>query len=430
MLKIKHNRTKMILKIMIIVVVIFYGVVYSVNKIKEADEEKRYQKSYEEMVSFCEGLFDEKSVILEETTDESLAECKEGLKKFSEDEKVGVLRDYVENATNYREWTKKTDEFVDENDIVKTSVKKDDVDGLEKSMKELDEKYQELATKRMKKIKGEYSAMEEAHDAVAALFKDGEYKNVKSGINRKNYENAEKKVKNLAQEELKKRYEKPLKDALEYVEKEEKLQKEREEAARKAAAERKKKIAASWHRLNISPYYINQVSAGYLNGCEAASLLMAMKYKGYIRGTSFKTFADNMPRSDNPNEGFFSDMKTLEPKEVGAHWIAPSPLAAYGRSYSGNVINATGWSLDRLDEEVKNGNPVVIYLTWSFNNAKKKVNGVPTNLHVMVLSGYNSYTGEQEFYDPWPSKGKNPSLSKARTNTLYKASGMRAVVVK
>ena len=420
----------MIIEIIIIVAVVFYGVIYSVNKIKKADEEKRYQKSYEETIGFCGSLFNEESIVNDETTDEELAECKENIKKFSEDEEVAALRGKIENASKYREWMKRTDEFFDENDIVKTSIKGDEIDELEKSMKKLDDKYQELASKRMKQIQGEYNAMEEAHDAVAALFKDSEYKNVKSGINRKDYEKAEKKVKNLAQEELKKSYEKPLKDALEYVEKEEKLQKEREEAARKAAAERRKKIAASWHRLNISPYYINQVSAGYLNGCEAASLLMAMKYKGYIRGTSFKTFADDMPRSDNPNEGFFSDMKTLEPKSVGAHWIAPAPLAAYGRSYGANVVNVTGWSLDRLDEEVKKGNPVVIYLTWSYNDPTKKVNGVPTNLHVMVLSGYNSYTGEQEFYDPWPSKGKNPSRSKARTEKLYKASGMRAVVVR
>jgi len=429
MLKIKHNRKNSIIIFSIIIVVIFSIIFWTVSIIRKIDEEN-YLKNRDEVVSLCSELFDGDKVVLDKTSEEDLDNCEERLSKFGEDDEANALRNEVENAMMYLTWMDSINEFVDINDIVLESIKQEDVDLLKGEIEKLAEQYQKLAEERLKYLQDNLNAMNDAKNAVAGLFKSSDLKDVKSGVKRKDYENAKGKVDKLKQEELKKSFEEPLKRVFEYVEKEEKIERERAEAARKAAEERRKKIAASWHRLNISPYYINQVSEKYLNGCEAASLLMAMKYKGYIRGTSFKTFADEMPRSDNPNEGFFSDMKTLEPKEVGAHWIAPAPLAAYGRSRGGNVIDVTGWSLDRLDEEVKNGNPVVIYLTWSFKDPGKKVNGVPTNLHVVVLSGYNSYTGDQEFYDPWPSLGKNPSLSKARTQKLYKASGYRAVVIR
>lgn len=157
---------------------------------------------------------------------------------------------------------------------------------------------------------------------------------------------------------------------------------------------------------------------------------MSMKYKGYGGGISFSSFANNMPKSDtDPNQGFYLSMTSLEPRDE-AHWIAPAPLASYGVASGGSVANVSGWSLDQLDNEVKNGNPVIIYLTFGFNNPKEYSKGVPRNLHVLVLSGFNSYTGEQKFYDPWPVNGNNPSLSKARTEQLYNASGRRALVVR
>lgn len=272
--------------------------------------------------------------------------------------------------------------------------------------------------------------MQDTKNAVNYLFSSADRKTVKGSIKRSDYNNAKKLVDALAQSDLKKEYENPLKEALKSIEEQESIAREKAEKARREREERERKIAASWHKLNLSPYYINQYTAQIYNGCEAASLLMSLKYKGYARGTSFKTFVDEMPKSEtDPNEGFYLSIYDLEPK-TEAHWIAPAPLAAYGRTTGATIVNATGWSLDRLDEEVKNGNPVVIYTTYAFRDPKNYSKGVPKNLHVMVLSGYNSYTGEQVFYDPWPANGVSPVLSKDRAESLYNAVGKRAIVIK
>ena len=143
----------------------------------------------------------------------------------------------------------------------------------------------------------------------------------------------------------------------------------------------------------------------------------------------FTTFADNMPKANNPNDGFYLSM--TEARNGGeAHWIAPAPLAKYANAQGAGSVNATGSTLDQLDAEVANGNPVIIYLTYRYANPLTYHNGVPDNLHVVVLAGYNSYTGQQVFYDPAPVSGTIVTLSKSRTEYLYNASGRRALVIK
>lgn len=430
MLKLNTQRMKIGVRVGFAVGVILSGVFWSVLSVSQATKEEKYQKRLANAVEYCESLFDENEAVLINTTDVELMECKERLTEVSETEEAEKLREKVENAVSYRGWVRETEEFLDENGDVIEELTAEELALFSENAKKLAEAYQGAASERLNFMAAEYEAMRAAEDAVNLLFTGADRETVKDEIVRADYDEAKGKVEGVKQAGLKEKLEKSLEVALAKVEDNERIVRERIEAARRAEAERREKIANSWARLDISPYYINQYNEAMYNGCEAASLLMALKYKGYIRGADFWGFAGGMPTSDDPNTGFYLSMVDLEPK-TEAHWIAPAPLAAYGaRMSGGTVINATGWSLDQLDSEVQNGNPVVIYLTFNFNDPKEYNKGVPKNLHVMVLSGFNSYTGEQQFYDPWPASGVNPTLSKARTEYLYSASGMRAVVVR
>ncbi len=425
----KSPRLNMAFFTLVAVTVIFYLIGLSIVSNRNEIAKQTHQKRLDEAISFCDSLFNENLLKLDNVSADELKDCDDRLDEIGDENETKKLREMVSDALKYIEWLSSADEWF-EDGIVKSSITEKDLTSLTESQKSLNKGYTNLTSEKLNALKSEHKKMKDAKNAVNYLFTSADRKTVKSSIKRNDYDNAKKLVDALAQNDLKKEYENPLKEALKSIEEQERIAREKAEKARREREERERKIAASWHKLNLSPYYINQYTAKIYNGCEAASLLMSLKYKGYARGTSFKTFVDEMPKSEtDPNEGFYLSIYDLEPK-TEAHWIAPAPLAAYGRTTGATIVDATGWSIDRLDEEVKNGNPVVIYTTYAFRNPKNFSKGVPKNLHVMVLSGYNSYTGEQVFYDPWPANGVSPVLSKARAESLYNAVGKRAIVIK
>lgn len=149
-------------------------------------------------------------------------------------------------------------------------------------------------------------------------------------------------------------------------------------------------------------------------GCEAASLLEALHYKGYAKGYSLKSFLKEMPIAEdgNPYHGFSNT-----PYEIleGDYYqsIFPAPLAKWGQNY-GNVVDISGSSVTTLQNEIKNDNPVVVYVTYNFQAAQWQkwwFGDAVNNMHVMTLSGYNEKTGAYKVTDPvkgdyWVSKAK------------------------
>ena len=145
-----------------------------------------------------------------------------------------------------------------------------------------------------------------------------------------------------------------------------------------------------------------------------------------------KTYAENVPKSSDPFSGFTYDIYGIEPTNV-PHWIAPQPLAKYGRDSSSNngVIDGTGKSLDELDAQIQAGNPVVIYLTAKLKTPKPFIENAPKNIHVLLLTGYNSITKEQIITDPWThDDGRTKwTVSKNTVEKIYNATGKRAVII-
>lgn len=154
--------------------------------------------------------------------------------------------------------------------------------------------------------------------------------------------------------------------------------------------------------------YLNQYSpldAPF--GCEGASLLMALRYKGYT-DVSLKRMLDDMPKAErDPQKGFVG---TPYYKMSGYYQtIFPKPLAAYARKqYSRCVVDISGAPLKALQRELINGHPVVVWGTLRFATpryemfdlGKKKPTTVVSNLHVVLLTGYDSVKEAYRVHDP------------------------------
>ena len=434
--KIRHPRIHLTGKTLIIVFLIFYLIGWSVASIQNNLYKQKREKRLADAVGFCESLFEDSSVMHAETTEKDLKDCDERLTETEESsERIETLKIAVADAYKYLDFDKSISEWFDENNVVKDSLGERDLAEIYESAEKLSDAYKEVVSGKIETLKSEYDKMQTAENLVNGLFTSIDRVDVHPDVNRGSYDDAKNHVNDLAQEGLKQRLNESLDKVLPVIEEKERIAREQAEAARRAREEEQRKILESWHNLDLGGLYINQVANGLPNGCEAASLLMAAKYKGYVMGYGYRGFADNMPRSENPNSGFYSAMDSYDPTDR-AHWIAPAPLAAYGQSQGINVVNASGMSLDQLDQEVANGNPVVIYLTYNFNEPSAQTApdapvNVPKNIHVLVLAGFNSYTGEQVFYDPSPKYGNShPTVSKGRVQYLYAVSGYRALVVR
>ena len=324
-----------------------------------------------------------------------------------------------------------------------------DINNLKNKNKKLKKEYQELINKNIEALEAERTLIDTTIEKVNNLFTDANKNALKDNVNREAIESVKNDLNNLKQEDIKTTYTTDLDKAFELIsireeegrkraEEErrrlEEIRRQQEEERRKKAEEeriRQEQIAAAWVKLDVP--YISQNKNGVYNGCEVASLLMGLQYKNYLRDMDIITYATNTPKSDDPEEGFVSDIFSLEPHDI-VHWIAPTPLAKYGRDSSGyaNVVNTTGLSIDELDRELDNGNPVVIYLTARFKTPENWIGNAPKNMHVQLLAGYNKITGEHLIVDPWTYNDGTTRwiISRNTIESVYNAVGKRSVTIR
>lgn len=165
----------------------------------------------------------------------------------------------------------------------------------------------------------------------------------------------------------------------------------------------------------------NQYALGAPSGCEGASLLQALQYKGKLSGWSLRSFLNTIPKSSNgnPNNGFVGSPFVENAYTYSA--IYPAPLTTWGQKY-GKVQNISGSSMNTLINEVKNGNPVVAWVTinfqpirwgnWSFGVAAN-------NNHAVTLDGFNKAGNQVHVSDPisgsyWLSRTTFEAIYNAR----------------
>ncbi len=183
--------------------------------------------------------------------------------------------------------------------------------------------------------------------------------------------------------------------------------------------------------------YINQYAPVYAPmGCEGASLLMALQFKGST-GVSLKEFLEKMPKTErNPFAGFASTpFAVVKGTPEIFQSIFPEALTSYGRTYGASVTDISGYSTDQLKAEIDKGNPVVVYVTtrdyeapiWKvYDMGEAGMVNIVDNMHVMVLTGYNS-DGSYHVTDPASSRNRY-WVTKAKFEASYNALKWAVVV--
>ena len=323
--------------------------------------------------------------------------------------KIDSLNDYLALSDEI--------DYYFEDGILKSDVNENKIHEIEKKFNEIEDVYKKKLENKVTSMIKQYELLLKLDKTIDNLFADSSRKNVAKNINYNDYNEAYNLVNTVKQKEI-------VKKEKEY------LSKVKKELDRKEE-EKQKRILNAWTKLKVP--YISQNYAKVYNGCEVASLLMALKYKGYLKNTTLNDYAKKVPKSTDPYIGFVNSIYDAEPRDV-VHWIAPKALAKFGRdsSNNNNVIDISGSSLSELNKEVEKGNPVIIYLTSYLAKPIAKKNGITGNLHVLLLTGYNSVTGEEIITDPWTrSNGtKTWQISKKKLEKIYNEVGKMAVVVR
>ncbi len=430
----------------ILVIVLAFGLLLGGVVWRAAVESEAYQKAQEQVLAETERMVgelyeDEENEVPTKDVTNTQIEVAAGhmvdleAKRYQEarveiERRLEVLREFVRLKGEINGYLA--------DGVLKTEVEAEAIKTTAAGLNELPESYRKVLQGDFDKVQAQYQALVDVKTAVEGLFTDEKMTVIKPRLTRAEYKTVVEKVGKLSQKAVAKGYEETLArvdKVLVQREKEAAEARQRALEARRRAEElrrqQKQEEMAAWRVLNV-PYHSQNLQQIY-NGCEAASMLMALQYKGYLKGVDLHKYAEMMPKSDDYNTGFVGSIYDLQPKTY-VHWIAPAPLAKFGRESSGNanVVDVSGASLADLDKEVVAGNPVIIYVTFLFNPLKEWLNGAPKNLHVVLLTGYNEKTGTHRLTDPWTQSdgGRTYDIPRAELEKIYNAVGKRAVVVR
>ncbi len=165
--------------------------------------------------------------------------------------------------------------------------------------------------------------------------------------------------------------------------------------------------------------YISQVSPVYAPvGCEATSLLMALKAKGYAKDVGLRQFLDAMPKTtSNPAKGFVGSPYVPDLSKRTRTTIFPPILTKFGLGY-GNVVDISGYNPYQLKQLVLQGVPVVAYVTMDYKEPFYRwytiEGGVKkrwlSNNHVVLIAGYDSISNRYYIRDPYNVKNTSKKL--------------------
>lgn len=163
-------------------------------------------------------------------------------------------------------------------------------------------------------------------------------------------------------------------------------------------------------------------------GCEITCLAMMMQYAGInadkmalaqnIKKDETPLIMDNYGNTviwGNPNDGFVGDI-TGKQKGFGVY---PKPMIQLMEKYMpGRTLNLTGYSFEALTDSIKQGRPVIVWVTIDFQYPDKyeewSKNGVLIRAtfdeHAVLLTGFD----ENNCYINNPYNGiKNQAVSKS-----------------
>jgi uncharacterized protein YvpB len=181
------------------------------------------------------------------------------------------------------------------------------------------------------------------------------------------------------------------------------------------------------HQILLNAENINQMTWGAINGCEAASLLEGLHYQRRALTMNYGQFLLTMPISadGNPYHGFGGSPFKNQAGKFEAIFVRP--LIDWAKQY-GNVQNLSGATPHWLYESVKQGNPVLTYVTVHFEAPEFEIypfGKVPANNHAVLLDG----VCDQQVHVSDPIDGRY-WLSKNRFETIYQSRKMAITILK
>jgi len=177
------------------------------------------------------------------------------------------------------------------------------------------------------------------------------------------------------------------------------------------------------------------------SGCEITSLTMLLQYKGVQKGkldlaaemkkdpTPMRRGADgSIEYWGNPNTGFVGDV-TGKSRGFGIYHTALMELLS---KYAPTAVDLTKSSFDKLEQQVADGFPVVVWTTLDFKvPANWVVWDTPTGPiqttfmeHAVLLVGYDE--GNVYVNDPWTGKAQR-QVNKESFVKSWEAMGKQAL---
>ena len=296
-------------------------------------------------------------------------------------------------------------------DVLKSDVTDEDITQLQESYQRLPDAYQKQLKTKLTEAISQKKMIREVIGEIEALFQDGDIVLMRDGVTWSEYQEVKAHVDQLAQNDIKQAYAKKLS----YVESSLLLmddQNPKEESHKTGI-----------HMIEQVPI-VNQLDEKVYSGCEAASLLMGLQYRGYLLDMTLPEFALLVPKSNDPHMGFVSNIFTYEPRDV-VHWIAPNALAAFGKTYYDGVEDISGADPEQLKAEIDKGNPVIVYGTDMYREPTAWIDGIQLNMHVQLLVGYDADSGDYILHDP----GYNEiSFSKQQFESIYNVNKYAVVI--
>lgn len=398
------NKKIIIVSLCCCIVLVLCGYTYNHYQAEQTNEKNLIAAKHE-----IASLFQDKKQTLPiaDVNNTALNKADKKVKKVADKKLQKKLNEKLKSVQEFVKTRELLRSYFDQ-DVLKVETTQEQLKQAEEKLNKLMDSYRPLLLPVYELANNQYQAINNAKNSVRLLFDDDALSAVSENIGRNEYQTTLDILNALPQKQILEQYQPNLDNVNAVLTQREEEEARRIEAERQAAiqrareeaqrlAEENARLQAANVVLNGIPYY-NQKAAGLPNGCECASLLMALHYKGYASGIDLNTFADNCPRSTDPHQGFVFAMDSYNPTDR-VHWIAPDALTVYGSQY-GNVVNISGCSAADLKAEIDAGNPVVFYSTYGFAAAKPYDGEVPGNLHVMTLIGYNPLSNTYIVNDP------------------------------
>lgn len=294
----------------------------------------------------------------------------------------------------------------------------EDIVEAEQAIAELETIKPQLASElrvSVEEAKRQLTEIDEATKLVNAMFSDITNKVVREDVTRTEYDTAVASVSKIKQPEAKANLTTMTDIVNAYL-----IDKEEKAAATAKEAESNKESSNS-NNNNKPQSSSNSQSSGSVRlnvpiisqlpelptGCEITAMTMMYNYAG--ANVNKIDMANEMPRhGSDPNKGYVGD-----PYTKGGWTIYPPALMAMTEKYCGSAKNMTGVSENQLEQQLKSGKPVVVWV---------EMHGF--SVHAITLTGYDN----KYFYynDPWTGE-KDASITKDSFMYSWSTQSYRAI---